>query len=35
VCLKLVDMFDDHDDVQNVFADFDVPDEELQRIGAE
>ena len=32
VCLNLVDVFDDHDDVQNVFADFDVPDDELQRI---
>ncbi len=35
VCLKLVDGFDEHDDVQNVFADFDVPDEELQRIASE
>ena len=34
VCLNLIDVFDDHDDVQNVFADFDVPDEELQRITA-
>ena len=32
VCLNLVDALDDHDDVQNVFADFDVPDEELRRI---
>src|SRR5690606_10577152 len=32
VCLNLVDALDDHDDVQNVFADFDVPDEELARI---
>jgi len=32
VCLNLVDMLDDHDDVQNVFADFDVGDEELARI---
>lgn len=32
VCLNLVDVLDDHDDVQNVFADFDVPDDELARI---
>jgi len=32
VCLNLVDALDEHDDVQNVFADFDVSDEELQRI---
>jgi YebC/PmpR family DNA-binding regulatory protein len=35
VCLNLVDALDDHDDVQNVYADFDVPDEELQRITAQ
>jgi YebC/PmpR family DNA-binding regulatory protein len=35
VCLNMVDAFDDHDDVQNVYADFDVPDEELQRITAQ
>jgi transcriptional/translational regulatory protein YebC/TACO1 len=29
VALNLVDALDDHDDVQNVFADFDVSDEEL------
>jgi YebC/PmpR family DNA-binding regulatory protein len=34
VCLHLVDALDDHDDVQNVFADFDVSDEELSRISA-
>jgi YebC/PmpR family DNA-binding regulatory protein len=34
VCLNLVDVLDDHDDVQNVFADFDVPDEELARISS-
>ena len=33
VCLNLVDQFDEHDDVQNVFADFDIPDDELARIG--
>jgi YebC/PmpR family DNA-binding regulatory protein len=34
VCMHLVDQFDDHDDVQNVFADFDISDDELQRITA-
>lgn len=34
VCLDLVDALDDHDDVQNVFADFDISDAELERIGA-
>lgn len=29
LCLNLADALDDHDDVQNVFADFDVPEEEL------
>ena len=33
VCLNLVDALDGHDDVQNVYADFDVPDAELARIG--
>ncbi len=32
ICLKMVEEFDDHDDVQNVYADFDVSDEELKRI---
>jgi YebC/PmpR family DNA-binding regulatory protein len=32
VCLNLADALDDHDDVQNVFADFDVPEDEMQRI---
>lgn len=32
VCMNLVDALDDHDDVQNVFSDFDVSDEELARI---
>jgi YebC/PmpR family DNA-binding regulatory protein len=32
VCLNLVDALDEHDDVQNVFADFDVSDEELQKL---
>jgi YebC/PmpR family DNA-binding regulatory protein len=29
LCLNLADALDDHDDVQNVYADFDVPEEEL------
>ncbi|MBK8994154.1 MAG: YebC/PmpR family DNA-binding transcriptional regulator [Myxococcales bacterium] len=33
VCLNLVDALDEHDDVQSVFSDFDVSDEELARIG--
>lgn len=32
VCLNLFDALDDHDDVQNVYADFDVPDEELAKM---
>ncbi|MBL9109099.1 MAG: YebC/PmpR family DNA-binding transcriptional regulator [Myxococcales bacterium] len=32
VALNLVDALDDHDDVQNVFADFDVSEEELQKL---
>jgi transcriptional/translational regulatory protein YebC/TACO1 len=32
VALNLADALDDHDDVQNVFADFDVSDEDLARI---
>lgn len=35
VCLNLVDALDDHDDVQNVYADFDISDEEMQRIAAQ
>jgi transcriptional/translational regulatory protein YebC/TACO1 len=35
VCLNLADALDDHDDVQRVFADFDVSDEELARISGE
>lgn len=33
VCLNLVDALDEHDDVANVYADFDIPDEEMDRIG--
>ncbi len=30
--MKLMDVLDDHDDVQNVHANFDIPDEEMERI---
>ncbi len=32
VCISLAEVLDDHDDVQNVYADFDVSDEELAKI---
>jgi len=32
VALNLTDALDDHDDMQNVFADFDISDEEMARI---
>ncbi|MEO8178126.1 MAG: YebC/PmpR family DNA-binding transcriptional regulator [Deltaproteobacteria bacterium] len=32
VCLNLVEALDEHDDVATVYVDFDVPEEELQRI---
>ena len=32
VALNLAEALDDHDDVQNVYADFDVSDEELARL---
>ncbi|HVW24390.1 MAG TPA: YebC/PmpR family DNA-binding transcriptional regulator [Polyangiaceae bacterium] len=32
VCLNLAETLDDHDDVQNVYSDFDVPEDELNRI---
>jgi YebC/PmpR family DNA-binding regulatory protein len=32
VCLNLVEALDEHDDVQNVYGDFDLSDEELTRI---
>ena len=35
VCLNLLDSLDDHDDVANVYSDFDVPDEEMQRIAGD
>lgn len=34
VCLNLVEALDDHEDVQNVYADFDLSEEELARIAA-
>ena len=34
VALNLVETLDDHDDVQNVFADFDISDEELAKLAA-
>jgi YebC/PmpR family DNA-binding regulatory protein len=32
VCLNLVDVLDEHDDLQNVFSDFDISEEELAQI---
>lgn len=32
LCLNLAEALDDHDDIQNVFSDFDVSDEEMARI---
>ncbi len=32
--LKLIDVLDDSDDVQNVYANFDIPDAVLQRLSA-
>jgi transcriptional/translational regulatory protein YebC/TACO1 len=32
ICVNLAEALDDHDDVQNVFSDFDVSDEEMARI---
>ncbi len=32
VCLNLADTLDDHDDVQNVYADFDISDEEMAQM---
>ncbi|MCC6484125.1 MAG: YebC/PmpR family DNA-binding transcriptional regulator [Armatimonadetes bacterium] len=32
--LRLMDMLEDHDDVQHVFANFDIPEEVLQEAGA-
>jgi len=30
--LKLIDVLEDHDDVQNVYANFNIPDEILEKI---
>src|SRR5580704_2985756 len=35
VALNLAEALDDHDDVQNVYTDFDVSDEEMRRIAGE
>jgi transcriptional/translational regulatory protein YebC/TACO1 len=32
--LKLMEALEDHDDVQKVHANFDIPDEVIQRVGA-
>jgi len=34
VCLNLVEALDEHDDVATVYVDFDVPEDELQRIAS-
>ena len=34
VCLNLVDSLDEHDDVANVYADFDISEEELAKLSA-
>ena len=33
--LRLIDMLEEHDDVQKVWANYEIPDEELERIAAE
>ncbi|HKQ69238.1 MAG TPA: YebC/PmpR family DNA-binding transcriptional regulator [Polyangiaceae bacterium] len=35
VCLNLAEALDDHDDVQNVYSDFDISDEEIAKIAGE
>jgi YebC/PmpR family DNA-binding regulatory protein len=35
VCLNLAEALDDHDDVQNVYSDFDISDEDLRKIAGE
>ena len=32
--LKLIDVLDDSDDVQNVYANFDIPDAVMQKLSA-
>jgi YebC/PmpR family DNA-binding regulatory protein len=34
LCIRLADVLDDHDDVQNVYSDFDVSDEEMAKLEA-
>ena len=34
VALNMADALDDHDDVQNVYADFDISDEELASLAS-
>jgi transcriptional/translational regulatory protein YebC/TACO1 len=34
VCMNLVDSLDEHDDVQNVFGDFDLSEEDLTRLAS-
>ncbi len=31
--LRLMEALEDHDDVQNVYANFDIPDEVLEQVG--
>ena len=31
--LKLAELFDDHDDVQNVWSNFDIPDDIMEKLG--
>ncbi|MBN1880030.1 YebC/PmpR family DNA-binding transcriptional regulator [bacterium] len=33
--LKLMDKLEDHDDVQNVYSDFDIPDDVMEKLSAE
>ena len=33
--LALMEALEDHEDVQNVYANFDIPDEEMEKITAE
>ncbi|HOS41023.1 MAG TPA: YebC/PmpR family DNA-binding transcriptional regulator [Spirochaetota bacterium] len=32
-CLRLIDLLDDHDDVQNVYSNYDIPDEVMMALG--
>ncbi|HNR88832.1 MAG TPA: YebC/PmpR family DNA-binding transcriptional regulator [Spirochaetota bacterium] len=32
-CLRLIDLLDDHDDVQNVYSNYDIPDEVMMVLG--